>query len=179
MTTKLRNALVLFVLGPLTLACAPGYQLDVRHPEAGFPEARSIAYGGAEALPEGFASYQPDERQRSVARQTARDVLTAAGWEVLPPERAADADILLHVAIGARLGEPERLVTNDPRLMAGSWDVEVNYGTGTLVVGAYERQSGALVWLGQVTKERLTGSASDELSAAVEELLSQLPPPAN
>jgi len=133
-----------------------------------FASYATIAYGGRQGPPEGFERATLPPKAMAQALAAARDTLTAGGWKETSVE---EADVVVYAGTGRRLqGERSGGYTGV--------NFEVMVEKGAIVLDAFDRETGELLWQGQV--EGTIKPPIDDFPAlrqAVAALLERFPAP--
>lgn len=138
-----------------------------------FEGVDTVAYLGPEAPAGGFRRNPPSAVTADVIRAVVEDALDVAGWHVVPP---GDAAVWIRAGFGRRILDPNAPVQDLPASFVSASSYEMEVAPDTLVLDAFERETGRHVWHGQVLTYEDQGSQADAAEDALYRLLATFPP---
>ncbi|MGF1469761.1 MAG: DUF4136 domain-containing protein [Sandaracinaceae bacterium] len=137
-----------------------------------FGDYRTMAFVGQRDVP-GFHRAELPSAMAEAAIAAGRQTLEARGYQAAPVD---EADLLFRAGVGRRV-RIERVAYPSPEwqcpVAVDCYEQQVD--EGTVVIDAYDRESGAHVWQGQVTGEVPRDLDRDALAEAVRRLLAEFP----
>ena len=116
----------------------------------------------------------PSAMTADVVRAVVEDALDVAGWQVVPP---AEAALWIRAGFGRRILDPDAPATELPASFVSASTYEMEVAGDTLVLDAFERETGRHVWHGQVVHFEDQGSRADAAEDALYRLMGSFPPP--